>query len=120
MKSKHDQIRKERGLRYGPVKEGHDNLGLIWTGLLQDHYQIVLSHPIPSHIACLMLSGLKLSRAARPFRYDRDDYDDERNYTNFAQETDPRNPEATNGVSRRPEVVRKARATPRRIRRGSA
>jgi hypothetical protein len=42
----------------------HTNLGLLWTSLLQTHYNLELEHPIPADLTCLMMAALKLGRAS--------------------------------------------------------
>jgi len=60
-----DHIREVRSLRYGPDhKAGHGNLGLMWTGLLQNHYGIQLAHPIPAHLVEIMMALNKANRVA--------------------------------------------------------
>lgn len=87
---KHEKIRRDRVKVHGPFETGHQNLADAWTLILRECWQANLP-PIPTHVACLMLAQLKLLRAARPFKFSQDDYDDARNYIDFAQETHPKN-----------------------------
>ncbi len=73
-----------RSSAYGDGVEGHANLGLMWTGLLQNHYGIRLDHPIPSHLVLLMMAQNKANRAALPTPERIDDYVDNRNYVRIA------------------------------------
>lgn len=83
-KSKIDRIIAKRGKVYGDPKKSHINIGLSWTGLIQQHYGITLEHPIPASLACAMLVNLKMQRACRVFHAD--NFDDAHAYTQFAQE----------------------------------
>ena len=80
------KIREEKAKQYGPATFGHANLGLLWTALLQNHYQIKLDHPIPADLAMLMLAANKLNRGATPTPGHQDDYDDARVYVQLARE----------------------------------
>lgn len=55
-------IFKDRGSRYGDHFKGHTNLGLLWTGVLQSHYQIKLDHPVPAYIVELLVALMKVHR----------------------------------------------------------
>lgn len=86
--SKHKEIREQRNAVYGDFRRGHKMLAANWTNILREHFQIDIPE-IPTHIACLMLTELKILRAARPFKFDNDHYEDLRNYADFAHETAP-------------------------------
>jgi hypothetical protein len=76
-------IEIERGKVYGPPKSSHANIGLSWTGLIQQHYGITLDHPIPDFLVALMLDHLKGQRSCRVFK--QDNYDDKHIYADFAE-----------------------------------
>ncbi len=76
-------LEAERGKVYGDPKLSHTNIGLSWTGLLQQHYGIALDHPIPPELVALMMTTFKCQRSARV--YHADNYDDGRVYLDFAQ-----------------------------------
>lgn len=76
-------IEVERGKVYGDPKTGHTNIGLVWTGLLQQHYGITLSHPIPPEVVALMMVQFKAQRSARAFK--KDNFDDLHVYADFAE-----------------------------------
>lgn len=78
-------IREERGSVYGPPEPNHENIGLVFTALLQSHYDIRLPYPIPAYVAELMFDAFKDVRCARPV-YRADSYLDGHNYKDFAQE----------------------------------
>lgn len=79
------QILHSRNEMYGDGVDGHTNLGLMWTGLLQNYYGMQLPRPIPSHLVLLMMAQNKANRAALPVQVPRvDDYADLRNYTRIA------------------------------------
>lgn len=42
----------------------HQNLGMMWSALIQQHYQIDLDHPLPGHLVARMMVALKLCRLA--------------------------------------------------------
>lgn len=75
---------KERGIVYGDPRTSHRNIGLAWTGLLQQHYGIQLDHPLPSWLVAQMMVVLKVNRAARVFKAD--NYLDLKVYAGFAEE----------------------------------
>jgi hypothetical protein len=87
------KIRAEREKTYGSPAESMTNTGLAWTALIQENYQIQLPHPIPAHVVALMMTQLKLARAAKPFETDNDSYVDAHNYLDFAEETATNIPE---------------------------
>ena len=77
-----DEVLADREPSLGDATVGHRNLGLIWTALLQDHYGIVLDHPLPPELVLLMMAGCKLNRAAIKFKFDH--YLDLLGYTKLA------------------------------------
>lgn len=79
-----DAIKAERGRVYGDPIKSHANIGLSWTGLIQQHYGIELDHPIPSWLVNQMMVTLKMQRSARV--YHKDNYDDAANYSQFAND----------------------------------
>jgi len=79
-------VRADRERQYGDATTGHTNLGLAWTGLLQNHYGIVLDHPLPAHLVLLMMSASKANRAARGLMHIEDNYVDGAIYFNLAGE----------------------------------
>jgi len=84
MSSKVDQTIKERGKVYGNPTLSHENIGLCWTGLLQQHYGKRFDKPIPSWLVSLMMSHFKIQRAARV--YHEDNYTDLAAYSKFAKQ----------------------------------
>ena len=83
---KETDVQRKRSKQYGDATAGHRNLGLEWTGILQNHYGITLDHPIPSHVVLLMMAASKINRAATPTPGQPDDYVDARIYLNLARE----------------------------------
>jgi len=83
MKNKDEQIQSERFKVYGDPSLSHKNIGLGWTGLIQQHYGIELNHPLPEWLVELMMTSFKLQRSARV--YHEDNYIDARNYLKFAE-----------------------------------
>ena len=79
-----DKIKAERGKVYGDPQLSHENIGLSWTALIQQHYGIRLDHPLPSWLVSQMMVTFKMQRAARV--YHQDNYDDAANYMGFANE----------------------------------
>jgi hypothetical protein len=75
---------KERGQIYGDPKLSHENIGLAWTGLIQQHYGIRLDHPLPSWLVELMMVDFKTQRSARVFHAD--NFLDAVCYLKFAEE----------------------------------
>lgn len=76
-------LEAERGRVYGDPKLSHINIGLSWTALLQQHYGIQLSHPIPPELVALMMVTFKAQRSSRVFH--QDNYDDMAVYADFAK-----------------------------------
>lgn len=77
------QTIQERGKIYGEPHHSHRNIGLAWTGLIQQHYGITLEHPLPDFVVELMMSSFKIHRSARVFH--QDNYVDLRAYSAFAE-----------------------------------
>ena len=83
-------IREDRQHIYGDPAFSNHNLGLMWTGILQDHFQVHFPNGIPSYVVATMLACLKIGRSVRPFnKPDNDDYVDMENYMDFAEEINP-------------------------------
>lgn len=74
---------KERGKVYGEPHLSHENIGLEWTGLLQQYYGIRLPNAIPAHVVELMMAAFKIHRAVRV--YHADNYIDLKAYAGFAE-----------------------------------
>lgn len=74
----------ERGKVYGDPRQSLGNIGLSWTGLIQQHYGITLDHPIPAALVAQMMVTFKMQRAARVFHAD--NYVDAHAYTKFAED----------------------------------
>lgn len=72
----------ERGQVYGDPRFSHTNIGLSWTGLLQQHYGIEFPHPLPAGLVAMMMSTFKVQRSARVYK--QDNYDDAHVYLSFA------------------------------------
>lgn len=78
-------IQADRQKVYGDPKENHDGIAMGWVGLLQPHWQDIRDgKPIPAWCVALLLAALKLNRMRRVFK--QDNYDDIRNYLQFAQD----------------------------------
>lgn len=78
-----EQIMLERGLKYGDKRLNHESIGLMYTGLLESHYQMKLPHPIPGRVVALMTALIKLNREA--YRPNQDNVDDAKNYLTISQ-----------------------------------
>lgn len=78
----------ERGKVYGNPSLSHENIGLSWTGIIQQHYGIRLSHPMPDYLVELLMVAFKAHRAARV--YHADNYVDLAAYAKFAEEDQKR------------------------------
>lgn len=74
---------KERGKVYGEPHLSHENIGMAWTGAIQQYYGIRLPHPIPAHVVELMMVQFKVNRAMRVFHPD--NFVDLRAYAAFAE-----------------------------------
>lgn len=85
-------VRSDRQAVYGDCAQQHANCGLAWTAILQQHYGIVLPHPIPGHVVALMQTATKACRAATPLEFNADTYVDGQAYFQIASEIDKRNP----------------------------
>lgn len=85
LKGKHAEIFEDRERRYGNHVLGHQNLGLIWTALIQHHYGIKLPYNLPAHLVELMMMGNKINRiAVNPAGHDH--YDDAQIYLAMAED----------------------------------
>jgi hypothetical protein len=73
----------ERSKVYGDSRLSHENIGLSWTALIQQHYGMTLPHPLPDWLVELMMVGFKLNRSARV--YHADNYLDANAYLQFAE-----------------------------------
>jgi hypothetical protein len=78
------EVIDERGKIYGDPKLSHTNIGLSWTGLIQQHFGIKLDHPIPPELVAQMMVTFKMQRSARVFHAD--NYLDARAYIQFAED----------------------------------
>lgn len=78
-----DELIAERGKVYGDPRLSHINIGLSWTGLIQQHYGIELPHPLPPELVAQMMVTFKMQRAARVFHAD--NYADAEVYMGFAE-----------------------------------
>lgn len=68
--TKVSEIIAERSEVYGDPDLGFTNIGLHFTALIQQHYGMVLPHPIPNWMSALMLATFKGHRCARVFSED--------------------------------------------------
>lgn len=75
----------ERGKVYGEPHLSHLNIGLAWTGAIQQFYGIELPHPLPASVVELMMVQFKAHRAVRV--YHADNYVDLKAYAKFAEES---------------------------------
>jgi len=74
----------ERGKVYGDPLESHTNIGMAWTGLIQQHYGITLAHPLPASLVAQMLVAFKNQRSAKVYKDD--NYLDMAAYAKFAEQ----------------------------------
>lgn len=109
-----EELREHREQYYGSAKENHDNIGIMLTGLIQQHYGIQLPHPIPGHLVALVQVCVKANRAATPRSFNPDNYADGMAYFQIAGDVDERNPknateetETKNTDDRRVNRIRK-------------
>ena len=82
-----DQLRQERGRDYGPVRENHIAIGMIWGGILLQGFMAgrwIPGEPVPPELVTLMMAGVKASREA--FKHKADNVLDARNYLAFTGE----------------------------------
>lgn len=86
------KIRTKRERFYGAAKVNHDNIGLQFTGILQQHYGIKLPHAVPGHLVALFQCMVKANRAATPLAFNPDNYVDGQAYFEIAGDVDDRNP----------------------------
>jgi len=80
------RVYAERDALYGDATAGHRNFGLLITAILQQHYGIVLPHPVPPRIALLINAACKLNRACLETSNKADDYVDLIRYVQLADE----------------------------------
>lgn len=78
-------IQAERQKVYGDPLENHRGIAMAWSGLLQPHWEAIRDgRPIPAWCVALLMGTLKINRMRRIYK--EDNYDDLRNYLQFAQE----------------------------------
>lgn len=77
-------IVEERGKVYGDASINMDSLAQMFSGALEIYYQKKLPSPLPSHMAALFLSLVKIARASNDV-FLQDTYDDLHNYADFAE-----------------------------------
>lgn len=85
LQSKATQTVEERNSVYGPMTESAENTGKIWAGMLSMYFEQDLE-PLPPWLVHLMVGGLKLGRACRPYGYHADNYVDAQAYLHAANE----------------------------------
>lgn len=78
------KLRASRGKDYGSVEFNHGTIGLMWQGLLEQHFQQKLPGPIPAYLVALMMATVKLNRTS--FKFKQDNYDDAHTYLQIAHE----------------------------------
>lgn len=87
MSDKVQETIAERGKIYGDPYLSHVNIGLAWTGLIQQHYGMTLAHPLPASLVAAMLVDFKMSRAARcEAPHHADNFLDAHAYVGFGEE----------------------------------
>lgn len=84
--NRRQKIREERDATYGGIKLVNDNLGKIWTAIIQQHYKIELPNEIPGYVVSMMMASMKILRASMPNAVILDCFDDAQNYLEIAQE----------------------------------
>jgi hypothetical protein len=81
------EVRDQKEAEYGDSYEGHRNLGIVWTGLLQNHFQgLRLPATIPPDVVMLMMAAAKINRAVTSNKTKQDNFVDGRNYLTLAEE----------------------------------
>jgi len=85
-----DAITAERSKVYGDANDSFRATGIALTGLIEAHYNIKLPHAIPPHVAGLVMVMIKAVRAARPYDYNEDTYDDMENFSRLSKQVDTR------------------------------
>jgi hypothetical protein len=58
-------IKADRSKRYGNPEPAHRAVGLVWAGLLSNHFQMHIP-PIPPHVVAYMMSSMKHVRCVAP------------------------------------------------------
>ena len=87
LNEKDQAIFDNRDEKYGPFIPMHRNLGLIWAGIIQNHFNIELPGSLPAHLVLLMLAASKINRASLEKITDDDDsFADARIYMQLAKE----------------------------------
>lgn len=80
------KIFNERQKLYLDATWGNEQTGLMWTGLLQNHFQVQFPTPIPADVVLTMLAAHKLCRSVLPTEMNNDSFDDAKIYTELARE----------------------------------
>jgi hypothetical protein len=74
----------QRRAQYGETPFTQETDAEIWHGLLQRHFQIKLP-PLSPYMVPLMMTAIKIARAAGPFPLNEDDYVDGIGYLTIAR-----------------------------------
>jgi hypothetical protein len=79
------EIMVERRKVYGEPRENHQGIAMMWAPLLQPWWERIKDQkPIPEHVVALLMAALKLDRMR--LVHHKDNYDDCKNYLDFAEE----------------------------------
>lgn len=74
----------ERGKVYGDPFKSHRHIGMSWTALIQQHFDIELPHAIPASLVAQMMVAFKNQRSCR--KHHADNLIDGRAYQGFADD----------------------------------
>lgn len=88
-----EAIKHDRRKVYGEPRENHKGIAQMWAPMLQPWApQIARGEPIPEHVVALLMALLKIDRMR--LVYHKDNYDDCKNYLDFAEDwqADPETP----------------------------
>jgi hypothetical protein len=94
-------IRKQREVVYGNTYMNMRQIGIAITALIEAHYQIILPHPVPPHVAAHIMAGpVKQVRAVAPNGLRKDTYRDGVNFWEIAYECHERDSKAKDSNDR--------------------
>ena len=81
-----EAIIAKRGEVYGDPYRSHVNIGLAFTALIQQHYDLTLTHPVPHELVAQMMVAMKNQRGCRHRVLSTDSHQDLRVYNKFAED----------------------------------
>ncbi len=74
----------DRDAHYGSLLINHTTAGMMWSGMINQHFQQLVLPPLPPDLVALMMAALKVNRLCRDIKHD-DSLVDALNYLKIAR-----------------------------------